>query len=95
MAGLTGTPTTRPPRLNAQYIVDFPRTGRLIFAFVLQHIAAVRYQFIEEFARLVRLIQQMLWRHAQHFDNFVHLINFIAARKQWFTGMHFDEYTAQ
>lgn len=95
MARFAGPSSAWSARFDAQNVVDFPRARRLIFAIVFQHITAVGHQFVEEFARFVRLVQQMFRRHAQHLDDFVHLIDFVAARKQRFAGMHFDENTTQ
>lgn len=97
VTGLTGPPSTRSTTLNAEYVMQFSRAWRLILSSLrlFQHVAAVTRQLVEKFTRFVRLIQDMLWRHSKHLNNFVHLIHFVGATKQWLTRMHFHQNAAQ
>ena len=45
--------------------------------------------------KLRYLIKNMLGRHSKDFNNFIHLIHFVGARKQRFSSMHFNQDTSQ
>lgn len=82
MARLADTSTRWSARFDAQYVVKSSRTRRSILFPVLRflhHIRAV-WQFVKIFSRLMRLVQKMFRWHAQHFYNFVHLIELRAGK---------------
>lgn len=83
MAWFAVPPATRPARLHAEDVVQFPRARCLVLALVLrfpQHVRPIR-ELLEELASFVRLIENVLRRHAKHLDNLVDLIRLIRAGK--------------
>lgn len=94
----TATPTAGSARLYAQDVMQLLGARTLILATVLvlsQHVAVRGGQLVEEFSRLVGLVEQVFRRHAQHFDNFVHLIHLVAATEQRLAGVHLHQNAAQ
>lgn len=84
-------------RLHAEYVVELARARLLVLPLIvrlLKYITAVS-RLVEELPRLVRLIQDVLRRHAQHLHNLIHLIDLVRPGEQRLTRVHLHENAAE
>lgn len=89
--------STWTARFDAENVVELSSAWLLIFSLIirlLKYIAAVR-QLVEELSSFVRLVEDVLWRHPQHLNDLIHLIDLIRPGEERLAGVHFNEDAAE
>ena len=78
-------------------VVEPPMSRRLVFFALLGLFEDVRAvgHFVKVLFRLVSRVEHGTGRHAEHFDDLVHLVHLIGARKERLPRVHLDEDAAQ
>ena len=97
VAGLVEATRLRTADLGAEYVAEEARAGRPV-AFALSNAPdlprAVR-KAVEEALGLGALLEHVERRHAEHFDDLVHLIELVVAVEERLARVHLDEYAAE
>lgn len=91
------SPAAWSSRLDAKDVVELSRARLLVFPLIirlLKYISAIR-KLVEELSRLVRLIEDVLWRQAQNLNDLIHLIDLVGPGKERLTSVHFHEDAAE
>ena len=93
MTRLVDTARLRSARVRAEDVSETTRAGRLVLFALLDTLelpCAVRIAIKVAFG-FATLLEHGKRRHAEHLDNFVHLVELVVTVKERLAGVHLDE----